>query len=90
MKKLVDKRHYQIAIHHTRMSSGEMLATLRDLQKLTQAELGKLTGMSQANISNLESGRQIIGKERAIVLAKALNVHPAVIMFPNDQMHPIA
>jgi hypothetical protein len=31
----------------------------------------------------MESGRQQIGRERALVLAKALNVHPAVIMFPN-------
>ncbi len=65
------------------MSPGEMLCTLRKLQGLTQVELAKKTGMTQANISSLESGAQQIGRERAITLAKALKVHPAVIMFPN-------
>lgn len=65
------------------LTPGQMLATLRQLQGLTQAALAKKAGMTQANISSLESGRQQIGRERALVLAKALNVHPAVIMFPN-------
>lgn len=65
------------------MTPGEMLATLRQLQGLTQSELAELCGMTQANISSLESGRQQIGRDRAITLAKALKVHPAVIMFPN-------
>ena len=34
----------------------------------------------------MESGRQQIGRERALVLAKALKVHPAIIMFPNYQV----
>jgi transcriptional regulator with XRE-family HTH domain len=65
------------------MTPGEMLSTLRGLQKLTQAQLAGLTGISQANISSLECGRQQIGRDRALVLARALKVHPAVIMFPN-------
>ena len=65
------------------VSPGEMLATLRHLQGLTQNELAKKARMTQANISSMESGRQQIGRDRAIVLAKALKVHPAVIMFPN-------
>lgn len=68
------------------MTPGEMLATLRKLQELTQSALAKKTGMTQANISNMESGRQQIGRERALVLAKALKVHPAIIMFPNYQI----
>jgi len=68
------------------ISSGEMLATLRQLQGLTQNELAKKVKMTQANISSMESGRQQIGRDRAIALAKALKVHPAVIMFPNYQL----
>jgi len=68
------------------VSPGEMLATLRQLQGLTQNELGKKTKMTQANISSMESGRQQIGRDRAIALAQALKVHPAVIMFPNYQL----
>lgn len=68
------------------VSPGEMLATLRQLQGLTQSELAKKTKMTQANISSMESGRQQIGRDRAISLAQALKVHPAVIMFPNYQL----
>ncbi|GEM_PF-210259 len=65
------------------MSPGEALATLRRLQEMTQSELAESAGMTQANISSMESGRQQIGRDRAIALATALRVHPAVIMFPN-------
>lgn len=82
MKK-INKKDFVAGEDPISMSPGEMLATIRDLQGLTQSELARLTGMSQANISNMESGRQQIGRDRALVLARALNVHPAVIMFPN-------
>lgn len=72
------------------MTPGEMLTTLRQLQGFTQMDLAKKTGMTQANISNMESGRQQIGRDRAITLAKALKVHPAVIMFPNYQVEKSA
>ena len=64
------------------MTPGQMLATLRQLQELTQAELAKRAKMTQANISSMESDRQQIGRGRALALAKALKVHPAIIMFP--------
>ena len=67
-----------------------MLATLRNLQGLTQSALAKLTHMTQANISSMESGRQQIGRDRALALAKALKVHPAVIMFPNYRVTDVA
>lgn len=72
------------------MTPGEMLTTLRQLQGLTQSELASRVGMTQANISSMESGRQQIGRDRALVLAKALKVHPAVIMFPNYQVKEAA
>ncbi|MBI1909678.1 MAG: helix-turn-helix transcriptional regulator [Deltaproteobacteria bacterium] len=83
MKKKINKKDFVVGEDPASMTPGEMLATLRNLQELTQGGLAKLTGMTQANISNMESGRQQIGRDRALVLAKALKVHPAVIMFPN-------
>lgn len=68
------------------MTPGQMLATLRQLQELTQSDLAKRAKMTQANISSMESGRQQIGWDRALALAKALKVHPAVIMFPHYQV----
>lgn len=82
MKK-INKKDFAAGEDPVSMTPGDMLATLRNLQELTQGKLAKLTGMTQANISNMESGRQQIGRDRALVLAKALKVHPAVIMFPN-------
>ena len=82
MKKL-NKKDFVVGFDPVSVRPGEMLATLRGLQEMTQNELARRTGMTQANISNMESGRQQIGRDRALVLAKALRVHPAVIMFPN-------
>lgn len=73
-----------------KMSPGEMLKTLRELQELSQGELAKLTGMSQSNISALENEARQIGRERALVLAKALKVHPAVILFPDFDIKEVA
>lgn len=72
------------------MTPGEMLKTLRELQELSQSELAALAGMGQSNISALESGARKIGRERALVLAKALKVHPAVILFPDFDIKEVA
>lgn len=73
-----------------KMSPGEMLKTLRELQGLSQSELANLVGMNQSNISALESGTRKIGRERALTLAKALKVHPAVILFPDFDIKEVA
>ena len=77
----ISKKDLQPAGESILMSPGEMVRTLRELKGLSQLELAKITGISQTNISAIENGRVKIGKERSIMLAKALNVHPASIMF---------
>ncbi|NQU65676.1 MAG: helix-turn-helix transcriptional regulator [SAR324 cluster bacterium] len=72
------------------ISPGEMLRTLRELQGLTQKELAELTGLNQSNVSVLESSARNIGRERALILAKALKVHPAVILFPDFDIGEVA
>lgn len=89
MKK-IDKKDFVRARVNTSISPSEMLKTLRELQELTQAELSKLSGIPQSNLSALESGARQIGRERAIVLAKALKVHPSVILFPDFDMTNVA
>jgi len=66
-----------------KLSTGEMLRIIRDKNQLSQAQLAKLAGLTQATISSIENGRINIGIERAKVLAKALHVHPAVLAFPD-------
>jgi transcriptional regulator with XRE-family HTH domain len=73
-----------------KMTPGEMLKTLRELQELSQGELAELSGMSQSNISALESGVRQIGRERSLALSRALKVHPAVILFPDFDLEETA
>ena len=72
------------------ITPGEMLRTIRELQELTQSELAALTGIAQSNLSALETGARELGRERALVLAKALKVHPAVLLFPDFDLSDVA
>lgn len=64
------------------VSVGESVRILRELQELSQSELSRLTGIPQATISAIENDRVNLGVERAKVLARALQCHPAVLVFP--------
>jgi len=86
----INKRDFVRAKVNIKISPGEMLKTIRELNEMTQEALSKLTGISQSNLSSLEKGSKKIGRERAIVLAKALKVHPAVILFPDFDLRKVA
>ena len=72
------------------ITPGEMLRTIRELQELSQTDLAALTGIAQSNLSALETGSRELGRERALVLAKALRVHPAVLLFPDFDVSDVA
>jgi transcriptional regulator with XRE-family HTH domain len=55
---------------------------IRELQELSQNDLSELTGIPQSTISAIENNRVNLGVERAKVIARALNCHPAVLVFP--------
>jgi transcriptional regulator with XRE-family HTH domain len=55
----------------------------RELQEMTQADLATASGIAQPTISSIESGRATLGAERAEKLARALKVHPSVLLWPN-------
>jgi transcriptional regulator with XRE-family HTH domain len=76
-------RDYAPARRRAFLTSGQALKTIRELQGMTQKQLGAATGIEQAAISTLEHDRMTIGPERAKKLARALDVHPAVLVFPN-------
>jgi DNA-binding XRE family transcriptional regulator len=71
------------------ISVGESLRILRELQELSQSQLSGLTGIPQATISAIENGRVNLGVERAKVFARALQCHPAVLVFPGWEV-PLA
>lgn len=75
-------KQYSKAKKRIDVSVGESVKILRELQELSQNELAELTGIPQSTISAIENDRVKLGVERAKVLAKALNCHPAVLVFP--------
>jgi transcriptional regulator with XRE-family HTH domain len=79
-----------VARGHAKVSPGEALKMLRELQGLSQNELAKETGISQPNISALENESKQMGRNTALLLAKALRVHPAVLLFPDYDMSEAA
>lgn len=86
----VDKKDFVRAKVQASLTPGEALKMVRELQGLTQADLAEQTGISQSNISALESNTRQMGRERAIVFARALKVHPAVLLFPDFDMGEVA
>jgi len=74
---------------HATLSTGEVIRMLRELKGWTQGELARHSGISVTNISLLENEKVEIGKKRAEQLAKAFNVHPAIIMFPEYEAKEI-
>lgn len=86
----MNKAQYEKSKSHIAVSPGESVRIVRELQELSQNELANLTGISQSNISAIENGNSQLGRDRAIILAKALKVHPAALLFPDFDMHAAA
>jgi len=52
----------------------------RQKEGLTQKQAADLTGIPQRHISEMENGKRTIGKERAKILGKALNISYKVFL----------
>jgi transcriptional regulator with XRE-family HTH domain len=65
------------------LTPGAAVRVARELQEMTQAELAEASGIPQPTLSSIENGRVTLGAERAEKLARALKVHPAVLLWPN-------
>jgi transcriptional regulator with XRE-family HTH domain len=87
--KTINRSEFAPAKPRAKLTSGEVIRMLRDLKGWTQAELAKHSGINATNLSLLENDRVEIGKKRAKQLAKAFNVHPAIIMFPEYEAKEI-
>ncbi len=74
-----------------KVSAGESVRIIRELQGYSQIQLARLTGIPQATISAIENDRIRLGVERAKHIARALKCHPAVLVFPGwDVTHDSA
>ena len=76
------KKDFAPAKKHASITTGEAIRMLRELKGWTQEKLAKESGINSKNISLLENNKVDIGKKRAVQLAQAFGVHPAIIMFP--------
>ncbi len=59
---------------------GVALLGARTKENITQKQLSKLTGIPQSHISAMENNKITIGKNRARVLGKALNISYKVFL----------
>ncbi len=75
-------KDYQESPIRKKVSIGESVRIIRELQELSQNELATRIGIPQSTLSAIEHDRVNLGVERAKVLARALQVHPAVLVFP--------
>lgn len=64
------------------LSPGDAVRVAREVQQMTQAALAEASGIPQPTISSIESGRVTLGADRAERLARALRVHPAILLWP--------
>lgn len=82
---MVNNKEFSAARPHANLSSGEVIRMLRELKGWTQEELAKRSNVSPTNLSLLENDRVDIGKKRTLQIAAAFGVHPATIMFPEQE-----
>jgi len=74
---------------HANLTTGEVIKMLRELKGWTQTDLAERSGIRPTNISLLENEKVEIGKKRTEQLAKAFDIHPAIIMFPEYEADEI-
>ena len=62
------------------MFFGKRLKGVRELKKISQAELGKLIGVSKVSICHYEKGSRIPGLETLLKIANQLDVTPNYLL----------
>lgn len=73
---------YRPAKKRVEVSVGESVRIIREFQGMSQNDLAGLSGIPQSTISAIENDRVNLGVERAKTLARVLQCHPAVLVFP--------
>ncbi len=68
--------------HHATLTPAKSVRLAREFQEMTQHELAAASGVPQSAIAAIESGRVPLGADRAEKLARALRVHPSVLLWP--------
>jgi len=72
---------YTPARKYAVLTPGQTVKRVRELQGMSQVVLAEASGITQPILSAIEHGREKLGTERASRLARALKVHPSVLLF---------
>ncbi len=83
-------KNFTKAKQNIKVSVGESVRIIRELQELSQNQLALLTNIPQSTLSAIENDRINLGVERAKTLAHALKCHPAVLVFPGWEVSQAA
>lgn len=83
-------KNFTKAKQNIKVSVGESVRIIRELQDLSQNQLAVLTSIPQSTLSAIENDKINLGVERAKTLAHALNCHPAVLVFPGWEVSQAA
>jgi transcriptional regulator with XRE-family HTH domain len=70
-------------LKHAKTTPGQVIRAFRRNFNITQHELAEATGIAEANLSAIENGKTEIGVKRAVLIAAAFGIDPALILFPN-------
>ena len=83
---------HRLARQHPRQHKPNCDAPSRSPRQQTARRdlVPALTGIAQSNLSALETGARELDRERALVLAKALKAHPAVLLFADFDVSKVA
>ena len=79
----MSKSTYVLARTRIHLSAGDAVRVAREAQEMTQADLAAAADMTQPTLSGIERGKVPLGVERVERLARALRVHPAVLLWPS-------
>jgi len=86
MRTITREQEFVPTQHYIDITTGEVVRMLRVKMNWSQTELAQKSGLTNNNISLIEHDKVDIGKQRALALAKAFGVHPAIILFPEYEI----
>lgn len=70
-----------------KLTTGKVVRSRRKSLNLTPQEIKELTGIDTAHLSRIENDKKPVGVKMAVVLGAVLGLHPATILFPEEDTY---
>jgi len=84
MKKSGKTKDFSNLKKQVKLTPGKLVGAFRRNFNFTQAELAKVTGIGETNLSAIENDHVEIGIKRAVLIAEVFGIDPSLILFPKD------